>query len=422
MSARSGLPRLLAGLSADGLAIDLEAHMALHGRLPRIDAEALLRALESSGLRGRGGAGFPTATKLRAVMGSSGRLRGRPSAVIVNGSETEPLSGKDRLLLSRQPHLVLDGAVITARAIGAEQVIVKVGRHGERVLAPLAEAIAQRTREQLPITLALSGSGYIAGEESAVINFLASGKSLPTFDRPRPAERGHANRPTLIQNAETFAHIALIARHGPGWFRELGTAEDPGSVLVTVSGDVRRPGVIEVELGTTLGELLELAGGCSEPPQALLVGGYFGAWVRASSQTLSIPLSRRELGAQGLALGSGILVALGRSGDGMRESARVASYLARESSGQCGPCVNGLAAVAESMARLAAGTASAGELPRLRRWCQEISGRGACHHPTGAVRYVSSALETFMPDSGARDLGTGELGAAHPGDRLQEVA
>jgi NADH:ubiquinone oxidoreductase subunit F (NADH-binding) len=412
--------------------IDLEAHMAIHGRLPRIDSEALLRGLESSGLRGRGGADFPTGRKLRAVMSNRARSRGRPSAVIVNGSETEPLSGKDRLLLSRLPHLVIDGAVITARAIGAERVIVKVGQHGERVLTPLSEAIAQRTHERLPITLATSSSHYIAGEESAVINFLARGKSLPTFDRPRPAEVGYANRPTLIQNAETLAHIALIARHGPDWFRELGTAEDPGSVLVTVSGDVRRPGVIEVELGTTLGELLELAGGTTEPAQALLVGGYFGAWVKASNRTLSTPLSRRELGAKGLALGSGIIVALGRSKDGMDESARVAAYLARQSSGQCGPCVNGLAAVADSMARLAAGTAPPGELPRLRRWCQEISGRGACHHPTGAVRYVSSALDTFMPDSGARNPGADDLGSRDPhagdlgtnalGTHLKEVA
>ncbi len=398
MSAGTGLPRLLAGLEPDGRTMDLDAHMAVHGRLPRLESEALVTAVENSGLRGRGGADFPSGAKLRAVMGRRGRFSGRPSAVIVNGSETEPLSGKDRLLLSRLPHLVLDGAIITARAIGAEQVIVKVGQHGDRVLTPLAEAIAERTREPLPITLAVSSSRYIAGEESAVINFLASGKSLPTFDRPRPAHQGHANRPTLIQNAETFAHIALIARHGPAWFRELGTVEDPGSVLVTVSGDVRRPGVLEVELGTTLGTLLELAGGTTEPPRALLVGGYFGAWTRASHETPSIPLSRRELGAKGLALGSGILVALGHSADGLNESARVAAYLARESSGQCGPCVNGLAAVAESMARLAAGTASPGELPQLRRWCSEISGRGACHHPTGAVRYVASALETFLPE------------------------
>jgi NADH:ubiquinone oxidoreductase subunit F (NADH-binding) len=402
MSGHGTLPRLLAGLDPAGRVIDLEAHMAIHGRLPKLESEALVNALQSSGLRGRGGADFPTGTKLRAVLRSRGRLAGRPSAVIVNGSETEPLSGKDRLLLSRLPHLVLDGAILSARAIGAERVIVKVGQHGDQVLAPLAEAIAQRTREKLPITLAASGPGYIAGEESAVINFLSSGRSLPTFERPRPDQKGYGNRPTLIQNAETFAHIALIARHGPAWFRQIGTAEDPGSVLVTVSGDVRRPGVLEVELGTTLGEVLELAGGSTEPPQALLVGGYFGAWARADNRTLSTPLARRELAAGGLALGSGILVALGRSGDGLEQSARVAAYLARESSGQCGPCVNGLAAVAESMARLAAGTAPAGELPRLRRWCREISGRGACHHPTGAVRYVTSALDTFLPDS--RDL------------------
>jgi len=227
-----------------------------------------------------------------------------------------------------------------------------------------------------------------------VINALNGGPAIPVAVPPRPFERGFRGRPTLIQNPETLAQIALIARHGPDWFRELGTPSDPGSLLVTVSGAVGAPGVYELEFGTPLGELIAVAGGAEEPLRALLIGGYFGTWVGAK-RAMSLRLARSDLRSVDAALGAGVVVALGESSSGLSESARVIDYLAAQSAGQCGPCVHGLRAIADSVGALAAATASGAERERVLRWAADIRGRGACHHPDGAVRFVRSALREF---------------------------
>jgi len=385
-----GLPRLLAGLEPGGGAVSLAAHTRVHGPLPQVPAHQLIEEVERSGLRGRGGADFPTARKLRAVAG-----RRRVGPVIVNGSETEPASAKDRLLLARLPHLVLDGAVLAAAAIGSRRVIVKVGENAEDAVAALEAAIA--ARDQLAIEVVTGPEGYVAGEESAVVHYLNGGPELPTFIPPRPFERGYRGRPTLIQNPETLAQLALVARFGSRWYRELGTVADPGSALVTITGAVRAPGVYELAFGTAMSDLLEAAGGPSEPLQALLVGGYFGTWMEASQAT-SLRLAREDLRSVGCTLGSGVLIALGESSCGLHESARVITYLAGQSAGQCGPCVYGLRAIADAVGALADGVAHPSERDRVLRWTSEVRGRGACHHPDGAVRFVESALAVFDDD------------------------
>jgi NADH:ubiquinone oxidoreductase subunit F (NADH-binding) len=390
-SGPTGLPRLLAGLDPAGGVVTLADHEREHGPLPRCAAHELIEAVEQSGLRGRGGADFPTARKLRAVA-----ERGRRGAtVVVNGSETEPASDKDRLLLSRLPHLVLDGAVLAARAVGAREVIVKVWENAIAQLRALESAISVRADEGVRFTLAGGPNGYVSGEESAVIHYLNGGPSLPTFVPPRPFERGYRGRPTLIQNPETLAQIALVARYGAHWYRELGTAADPGSALVTISGAVAAPGVYELAFGTPMTDLLAAAGGATEPLQALLVGGYFGTWVD-STRALSLRLAREDLRSVGCTLGSGVLIALGESACGLHESARVIDYLARQSAGQCGPCVYGLRAIADGVQAMADGVAQ--ERERVLRWSVEVNGRGACHHPNGAARFVQSALDVFADE------------------------
>jgi NADH:ubiquinone oxidoreductase subunit F (NADH-binding) len=387
-----GLPRLLAGIDPSGAVMTLADHEREHGELPRVAPEELIEIVEFSGLRGRGGADFPAARKLRAV--ASAR---RGTCVVVNGSETEPASAKDRLLLARLPHLVLDGAVLAARTVGSDEVIVKVGESAGGSLRALEGAIAVRPEEDVAIHLVDSPEGYVTGEESAVIHYLNKGASKPTFVPPRPFERGYRGRPTLVQNPETLAQIALVARYGPEWYRELGTDADPGSALVTISGAVAAPGVYELAFGTSMTDLLAAAGGSSEPLQALLVGGYFGTWVEAS-RAFRLRLAREDLRSVGCTLGSGVLIALGESACGLHESARVIGYLAAESAGQCGPCVFGLRAIADAFGAIADGVAHDHEHERLLRWSTEIRGRGACHHPDGAVRFVESALQVFGPE------------------------
>jgi NADH:ubiquinone oxidoreductase subunit F (NADH-binding) len=384
----AALPRLLAGIDPGGQPLPLAAHERLNGPLPRIDAARLIDEVARSGLRGRGGADFPTARKLQAVAARRGA-----SAVIVNGSETEPASRKDALLLARLPHLVLDGALLAARALGAREVIVALRERGAASPRPLAQAIRERP-ERIPIRISPGPGGYVSGEETAVINRLAGGRAVPRFVPPRPHERGYRRAPTLVQNAETLAQLALIARFGAGWFRALGTEADPGTVLVTVSGAVAAPGVYELAFGTALEDLVRAAGGPTEPLQAFLIGGYFGAWV-SCGRAAGLRLSRAELGVRGLSLGAGVVVALGRSACGLHESARLARYLASQSAGQCGPCVHGLAAIADTFEALVEGSADRAARARLERWCGEVRGRGACRHPDGAVRLIASALETF---------------------------
>ncbi|MDQ6836710.1 MAG: SLBB domain-containing protein [Actinomycetota bacterium] len=384
----AGLPRLLEGMAPAGETMTLADHLSTHGPLPSVPAGELIELVRSSGLRGRGGADFPTATKLETLA-----RRRSVAAVIVNGSETEPASAKDRLLMARLPHLVLDGAALAAEAIGAREVIVKIGDGTPLVKRSLEGAAAVR-EEDINFDVVPGPEGYVTGEETAVIQWLARGVAKPTFVPPRPFDRGLRGRPTLIQNPETLCQLALIARFGAEWFRELGSDADPGSALITISGAVHSPGVYELAFGTPMVDLLDAAGGPTEPLQALLIGGYFGTWVQAS-HAIGLRLSREDLRSVGCALGAGVIIALGQSSCGLHESARVIDYLANQSAGQCGPCVHGLAAIADSVCALADGVAHVHEVDRLLRWTEEVRGRGACHHPDGAARFVESTIKVF---------------------------
>jgi NADH:ubiquinone oxidoreductase subunit F (NADH-binding) len=372
--------------------------------MPRLASQQLIAEVGRSGLRGRGGADFPTARKLEAVAG-----RRTVSAVVVNGSETEPASQKDRVLMTALPHLVIDGAVAAADAVGAREVIIKLGTHGRNACDALLKAISERD-ERVPVAVVEGPEGYVTGEESAVINHLAGGPSIPKAVPPRPYEKGYRGKPTLVQNPETLAQLALIARFGAGWYRELGSEADPGTVLTTITGAVAEPGVYEMAFGTPLRELLDAAGGSTEPIQAFLIGGYFGNWVRWQD-TASLALSREELTGAGLALGSGVLIALGESACGLHESARLARYLADQSAGQCGPCVHGLAAMADAFAALVDGRRGgqrSNHQEQMLRWADEIRGRGACHHPNGATRLIVSSLHAF-----AAEIASHASGACH---------
>jgi NADH:ubiquinone oxidoreductase subunit F (NADH-binding) len=386
-----GLPRLFAGLPRDGSPLGLDAHHAVHGQQP--SAARLIELVHESGLRGRGGGGFPAGQKLEAV--ASGRRR---AVVVANGTEGEPVSFKDKALLRRAPHLVLDGVALAAAAVGAREAFVALDRTPSEELDVLAYALderrARRIDRGLRLQLALVPSGFVSGEETALVNLLNGGPAKPTFTPPRPFQRGVGGAPTLVSNVETLAHIAMVARLGPEWFRALGTFEEPGSALFTVSGAVNRPGVYEAALGMPMRALLEQAGG-ARGGGAFLVGGYFGSWIEPfTAQGLSLLDS--ELRRAGASLGAGAIVVLPEAACGLDQAARVARYLADESAGQCGPCVHGLAALAGALETLAGGSGDARE--HAVRWLGQIRGRGACRHPDGAVRFVESSLEVFADE------------------------
>lgn len=390
----TALPRLLSGLGSHEMS-QLEAHLEVHGPLPAASqrgGDELIDLVEHAGLLGRGGAAFPAATKLRAVRAA----RGKP-IVVANGCESEPISAKDALLLSKAPHLVLDGAAVAARAVGAEEAIVAVEESNPTATASLEAAIAQRRDAGLDdpsFEIFSAAERFLTGQETALVAQINGGLPRPTFIPPRPTDRGVRRRPTLVQNVETLAHLALIARRGASWFRALGSETEPGSALVTVLGAVNAPGVYEIEFGTPLPALLEIAGGQRGELGGVLIGGYFGSWLGAE-ELGDLALSNAGLARHGAAFGCGAVVALPASACAVAETTRVAAYLAAETAEQCGPCVHGTAAIAGTLHGIAAGKATATAFDDLARWTAELPGRGACHHPNGLAHFVSTALKTF---------------------------
>ncbi len=373
--------------------------MATHGPPPlpgrgmRGWADGLVQSVRSAGLTGRGGGGFPTAAKLDALRSGGGR-----PLLAINAMEGEPASRKDRVLLATASHLVLDGAQLLAAAVGAKEIVVCVADDRPDSAGAAAAAVAERDRIGLghpPVRVVRPPGRYVTGEESALVAWLAGGPAHPQFRASKGVPLTIRRRPVLVHSAETLAHVALIARYGPAWFRSAGTADAPGTCLVTVSGPVAHPGVCEVELGTSVSAIFDHAG-VTAPIGAVLVGGYGGTWVR--SGLLDTPYAPKPLAAVGASVGAGVLAALPASSCGLAETARVATYMANESAGQCGPCVFGLHAVAEDLVRLARGDVDSRLEARLRARLDSIEGRGACRHPDGVVRFVRSALEVFARD------------------------
>lgn len=399
------LPRLLAGVSYQQAAA-LPDHERMYGpvplptgrpgRNPRQRPERLIDLVDRSGLTGRGGAGFPTGRKMRSVVASPGR-----AVVVANGAEGEPASCKDRLLLTRVPHLVLDGIALAAYAVKADEAYLVV--HGMEVdlLASLEDAIAERESvgvDPVPIQLVGIPGRYVSSEQSSIVQFINGGPGKPTFSPPRPNERGVKGRPTLVNNVETLAHLALIARYGDGWFRSVGLPSAPGSTLVTVGGAVARPGVYEIEMGTPIGQVVMLAGGPAERLHALLVGGYFGAWLPAEV-AWQVPMTHAGLKSVGGAMGAGMVIALPVTSCALVETARVVSYLAEETAEQCGPCMFGLPALADALIDLAWQGGRGRAIDQIATLIPLIERRGACRHPDGATQLVRSALTAFAADA-----------------------
>jgi NADH:ubiquinone oxidoreductase subunit F (NADH-binding) len=393
-------PRLLPGEAGRARVASLGEHLARHGARPSCAGswrrrQHLIAEVDRAGLTGRGGAAFPTGVKLRALATAHGT-----PVVVANGVEGEPASDKDKALLTLTPHLVIDGAVSAAELTGAREAVIVTH---PAACAAVRRAVGERRRagyDPVPVRVLAAAGGFTAGEASAVLNWTEGNGAAPTGRPPRLGGRGH--RPALVQNVETLAHLALIMRHGASWFRSAGTPAEPGTILVTLLGAVRRPGVYEAEPGMRVTSVLELAGGASEGPGALLIGGYFGTWATAAD-TLPLPFSAAGLSPLGARPGAGVVAVLPSAACGLAETARLARYLARSSAGQCGPCVFGLDAIARELEQAAAGGRC--DLPSLRRWLRDVTGRGACRHPDGTALMVASALRVFRHEIGQHSRG-----------------
>ncbi|HEU5333093.1 MAG TPA: NADH-ubiquinone oxidoreductase-F iron-sulfur binding region domain-containing protein [Actinocrinis sp.] len=384
-AARRLLPR-------GGHGLNLDQHIAVHGPPAyRGQSRLLIKDIGDAGLTGRGGAAFPVHRKMAAVFAAGSR-----PVVVANGAEGEPASHKDKTLLTLDPHLVLDGLQLAAEAVHARAAYLYVHRDA-RLARRIDEALAQRRAagiDRVTPHIIYAPHRFLAGQESALVHRIEGGPAVPRYSPRLVAECGIGGAPTLVQNVETLAHVALIARHGAQWFRQTGTQTEPGTMLATVHMSDGQARVVETAPGAAIHHLLNLA---DKPAQAVLVGGYHGVWLH-QAKAATIPLTNAALATEGAAIGAGVLAALPSDRCGVSETARVLRYLADESAGQCGPCLNGLPRIAEAWSVLA----GPGAHPRVRmdldRWASLLDRRGACHHPDGSTRFARSALRVFAEE------------------------
>ena len=368
-----GTARLLAGVTS-GRPADLARHREHHGE-QRFHGHIELAALaDQVRLLGRGGAAFPVGTKLRAMPAGS-RTR-----VLVNGSESEPASRKDRTLMRLAPHLVLDGALVVARALGTRRVTIVL--HDPVSERALVAARAER-RDAVDVRVVRNDGAFVSGEVRAAIRGVNGASAVPPGRRVLPHERGVDDAPTFASNVETFAHLALLSSLGADRFAGVGSPEEPGTTLLTLIGDVPRPGVVEVPTGLPLAALLPDQ---DIRPRPVLVGGYHGSWV---GDVRGLSITRPAFKAAGLPLNAGVIARLSNETCALGEVAAVSSWLAAQSAGQCGPCFFGLPYVAQDVHQLLGGIDSGA---RLERRVAHLPGRGACAHPDGSAMFVRTAL------------------------------
>ena len=383
-------PVLLAGI-ADGPS--LAAHRDRLGPAPVPSAEALGEMARAVDLRGRGGAGFPFAIKLSTAAR-------RKAVVVVNASEGEPASHKDAALITCSPHLVLDGAAAVAHALRTREVHIAVPSEFPAIRLVVEKALRERAAagEHLNVRLHDAAPRFVAGQAQAVLQLLAGRDNLPVTAWQPEAVRGHRGRPTLLSNAETFAHIGHLARVGPQGYAAHGTALEPGTTLLTLRGDGMDPEVREVAYGTALALILDEA----EMNRPLLLGGYHGTWLRPE-QLRGLALSRGDIAAAGATLGAGVILPLAEGWCPLVRTAALVDYLAGQSAGRCGPCLNGLPAMAHALGALVHG---GGPLQRVEELCGLVVRRGACAHPDGTARLVTSMLQRFPEEVDSHLLGT----------------
>lgn len=395
-----GPARLTAGL--DRLErVDLTAFAALFGGLRRRDPDELIAMATQVDLRGRGGAAFPVARKLAAVRDTA-RDHKKDTVILVNATEGEPGSAKDRMLLTRSPYLVLGGAMLAAWALESHQIVV--GATDPEVAEATAAAAGADPALRKLIRVVQVPDRFVSGEGGALVNAVNGKGARPPGRKVLPSDSGVAGLPTLLSNAETFAQLCVLGLLGPDGYARAGSPGEPGTVLLTVGGSARRPAVVEIPAGLPLGYVLAQCE--AEPGAGVLVGGYHGKWL-PPDLVYDLAVSRTGLAAAGGTLGAGVVLPLSDDTCSIGEVAKVAAYLAGQSSGQCGPCMLGLPAIARSLAAIADCSGGPEAVEEARRGAAAVVRRGACAHPDGVFRFVQSALDVFTDDIAAHAMGGG---------------
>jgi NADH:ubiquinone oxidoreductase subunit F (NADH-binding) len=379
---------------------DVTAYRQLGGYRPLGDTDDLLREVEASGLVGRGGAAFPLAVKLRTVR-DNGRLiaDSGETVVVANGEEGEPASVKDRWLLRKRPHLVLDGLRLAAAIVAADRAYVYVSDpESAHSVETALDELEPGTLGGVAVQVSTVQPGYVAGEETAAVRVINGGPAKPTDKPPRPFEAGVDDRPTLVSNVETLANLPYLQCHGSAAFRAEGTSLSPGTFLATITGGGKPPVLYELPHGLAFGELLAAHGVSPEQLRGVLMGGYFAGLLNHA--VLETSLDHETMRRLGSGLGCGA-ISLITDDCPVAVAAAVLAYFDRENAGQCGSCFNGTAAMAAAAGALRDGAATKEDVDRLRRWSVLLRGRGACATLDAATNVAATLLDQFPAEVAA---------------------
>jgi len=381
--------------------------------------DAIIAQVKESGLRGRGGAGFPTGLKWGFIpQGPGPDGIEKPKYLVVNADESEPGTCKDIPLMMASPHTLIEGVIISSFAIRAHHAFIYVRGEVVHVVRRLHEAVREAYAEgllgrdilgsgyDLEITVHAGAGAYICGEETALLDSLEGRRGQPRLRPPFPAVAGLYSSPTVINNVESIASVPSIIDRGVGWYRSMGSEKSPGFKLFSVSGHVAHPGQYEAPLGVTFREMLELAGGVRE-------GHELKFWTPGGSSTpiltaehLDTPLDFEGVAAQGSMLGTTALMVFDETTCVVRAVLRWTEFYAHESCGKCTPCREGTFWLRQILQRLEGGHATEPELDQLLDLCDNILGRSFCALGDGATSPITSSLQYFR-DEYVRHLGSG---------------
>ncbi len=367
--------------------------------------------LRRSGLRGRGGAGYPTGLKWATVAA----MPGEHKVVVCNADEGDPGAFMDRSVLEGDPHRVLEGMAIAAHAVGADQGFIYVRAEYQLAIARLRQAIEQAhqwqrlgqqlfgTRFSFTVELRVGAGAYVCGEETALIRSIEGGRGTPRPRPPYPAERGVGGLPTLINNVETFANVVPILREGADWFAAIGTAGSTGTKVFSLTGNVRRGGLVEVPMGTSLATIVvEMGEGTPDGAgiKAVQTGGPSGGCVPAAH--LDTPVDYESLQALGTIMGSGGMVVLDHATDMVALAAFFMAFCREESCGKCVPCRAGTVQLHGLLQKHLAGEATAAHLSQLEALCHMVRDTSLCGLGQSAPKPVLSTLRFFRSEYEAR--------------------
>lgn len=360
-------------------------YQALETALLSLRPEEVIELVEASGLRGRGGAGFPTGKKWRLTRHGGST----PRYVIANADEGDPGAYMDRALLESDPHSVLEGLILAAYAVGADRAYVFTRSEYPLAIVALRKAIEEAKRWRLlgdhilgsefslEVNIVRSAGAFVCGEESAMLHAMQNARGEPQPRPPYPAERGLWGRPTCVNNVETLANVPLIVARGPDWYRQCGTADSPGTKVFSLVGAVQRTGLVEVPLGTSLWEILEQAGGCERSAtKALQIGGPSGGILPTS--LLDVPVDYEGLAQLGAIMGSGGLVVLGQGQCVVDTALYFLHFTAAESCGKCTPCRDGLTEAAALLEEISSGKGQEADLDKLEDLGRYVAKTSLC--------------------------------------------